>query len=628
MEILLISYISFVWDSTSADQNATAKRWLFLFRERSPEWRTVLDEPGLAVACYVASEFASIYRAHVLSNGAGVVLGQLFRKSRSDRSVVVDVLDEICSKEIVSSGGRVLVNDYWGQYVAFIRQTQTGVRWVFRDPSGEIDCFKTSSSGIHVYFNRVDDAAKLRELSFNVSRRGLIAKVALNSISSSATCLSEVTSLFAGEAEEHRKNRSLRAFYWDPLQIASTCTFSNIDEARDALREVTRGCVHAWSSCFNEIVLQLSGGLDSAIVLACLRDAPSHPQITCENLVGRTGSEQDERRYARLIAEYFQRSLVEHELLVDPPFRVPSVLPRTPDPYYFSDGCPRPREGGKSRHHQIDVRFTGHGGDEVFFSRGQLPTVTDYLYQNPLGSRAMRVAVEDAQIDSVPLWQVLKKGFSHGLLKRPWNYKAAFDRRMCRSEMIDVLVPASVRQEALDDSEVIHPFYRESVSGIPPGKVDHCAMMSFIGNMRGFPPITTPPLTSLEIDPLLSQPLIETCLRIPLYFLRAEARDRGLARQAFSCDLPAAVVYRRSKGGGNDAVRRGLARNIALVKSHLIDGQLVRQGYLDKLQVARALDLTTPTRLQANPLSILMQLYNEVWLKNWMALPRAVDAVA
>ena len=47
-----------------------------------------------------------------------------------------------------------------------------------------------------------------------------------------------------------------------------------------------------------------------------------------------------------------------------------------------------------------------------------------------------------------------------------------------------------------------------------------------------------------EHHPLLSQPLIETCLRIPVHLLATEGWDRAVARRAFSTDLPAEVYQR------------------------------------------------------------------------------------
>ena len=77
------------------------------------------------------------------------------------------------------------------------------------------------------------------------------------------------------------------------------------DEAVVSLRETTVGCEHAWASCYDGIVHNLSGGLDSSIVLSCLKSAPSRPRVTCLNYFT-TGPNEDERRspdnVARVVA--------------------------------------------------------------------------------------------------------------------------------------------------------------------------------------------------------------------------------------------------------------------------------------------------------------------------------------
>ncbi|MGK4422636.1 asparagine synthase-related protein, partial [Klebsiella pneumoniae] len=50
------------------------------------------------------------------------------------------------------------------------------------------------------------------------------------------------------------------------------------------------------------------------------------------------------------------------------------------------------------------------------------------------------------------------------------------------------------------------------------------------------------------VSPLLSQPLVETCLGVPSWLWFEGGRNRVVARRAFAGDLPADVIWRRSKG--------------------------------------------------------------------------------
>ena len=67
------------------------------------------------------------------------------------------------------------------------------------------------------------------------------------------------------------------------------------------MRECVMDAVRAWASCYSGITLSLSGGLDSSIVYAALRDTPAKAKLTCFHYYP-IGTDIDERHYARLVA--------------------------------------------------------------------------------------------------------------------------------------------------------------------------------------------------------------------------------------------------------------------------------------------------------------------------------------
>src|SRR3569833_951549 len=62
--------------------------------------------------------------------------------------------------------------------------------------------------------------------------------------------------------------------------------------------------------------------------------------------------------------------------------------------------------------------------------------------------------------------------------------------------------------------------------------------------------------------PLLSQPLVELCLRVPTHVLIKGGRDRALARRAFEGHLPSEIVRRAAKGRADQHVRNILDANL------------------------------------------------------------------
>ncbi|MGQ0835838.1 MAG: asparagine synthase-related protein, partial [Gammaproteobacteria bacterium] len=121
-----------------------------------------------------------------------------------------------------------------------------------------------------------------------------------------------------------------------------------------------------------------------------------------------------------------------------------------------------------------------------------------------------------------------------------------------------------------------------------------------------------------RILPLMSQPVVELCLRIPTYVLIRGGRNRALARRAFANELPPQIIGRRGTGGSDAHVRRILEANIDFVRELLLDGMLVRRHILNRVR----LEAFLADRTQEGPA------YNEVvqdyvsieaWIARWSA---------
>src|SRR6185312_10175576 len=96
-----------------------------------------------------------------------------------------------------------------------------------------------------------------------------------------ATGLREVSQVLGGECVELRDDRADSTFYWDPLEIAASGILDDPVEATRAMRATVMDVVRAWASCYSGITLSLSGGLDSSIIYAALRDTAAKQKLTC-----------------------------------------------------------------------------------------------------------------------------------------------------------------------------------------------------------------------------------------------------------------------------------------------------------------------------------------------------------
>ena len=211
------------------------------------------------------------------------------------------------------AGGKRLLEKYWGRYVAVVRAQDTADVRVLREPSGSLPCWYTEHDGISIVCSDIEDCRDLGSLTFTVNWDYITGRVAHAGLQVRDTALNEVSEIQPGERLGFRAGKVTRDMAWNPIEIAQTAPLQSPDEARELLRAATLDCIYAWASCYDSIVHNLSGGLDSSIVLSGLQSAPSRPEVTCLNYFGR-GPNEDERHYAQLhMARHAGVELVECE---------------------------------------------------------------------------------------------------------------------------------------------------------------------------------------------------------------------------------------------------------------------------------------------------------------------------
>lgn len=86
----------------------------------------------------------------------------------------------------------------------------------------------------------------------------------------------------------------------------------------------------------------------------------------------------------------------------------------------------------------------------------------------------------------------------------------------------------------------------------------------------------------------MSQPLLETCLKIPTWFWPKGGINRALARSAFGPELPAELSTRTAKPGPDSFIRDAFIRNKNQLHALLRDGLLASSGSLDLVRLDQA----------------------------------------
>jgi asparagine synthase (glutamine-hydrolysing) len=601
----MFRYVAIVWNDVEHAANEAAAMLSGLLRSDPAGWQVAVKQNGLAV--FYAGARAGSSETYLLQNDSGVVLGKLFVRSRDGHSTsVMSPLDAQESDRILATGGRHLLDRYWGRYVAFLRNAASQSTWVLRDPTATLPCHTASFCGVSVYFSWMEDAVRLGLDDFSINWKYIAAALCYTRLQLHSSALEGVSQVLGGECVSVSRGQVSRTFHWDPLRIAGSNVFEDPGEAAEALRHCVQDCVHAWASCHGGIVHTLSGGLDSSIVMACLQNAPSQPQVTCLNYHS-SGADTDERHFARLAAQHAGCELIERERNPQLSFEPLLHMQRSSVPpviflYYLENNR---TEAQIATEHGATAVFSGNTGDQLFYQARGTFAAGDYVSRHGVRRPLFNIALDAARMDRVSVWAVLREALAYRRFDRQWS--PSNDAGQFRQLLSADAVGAVQR-----DERFIHPLFR-TPGNVPSGKLYHAYSLLF-------PPEFHTPTQQADdpelVAPLYSQPLIELCLRIPTYLLTLGGWDRSMARRAFQHDVPREIVTRQTKGGMEEHAKEIFLNNIGLVRELLLDGFLLQEGILDRKKLREVL-AGSPTRLGSGTVELYDYFAAEAWLRRW-----------
>ena len=599
----MFRYMAFAWNEAHRAPSEIAQLLARRLQLTSRQWTSALGLPGLQV--FYADKRTGSSEPVALPRSAGVILGTLFEACGEDaqpRRKQHFTATE--TDRILSTGGCSLSSDFWGRYVAIAHDAAQRKTYVLRDPTGGLPCLRATYRDVHLIFSSADDCASLGLLDLSIQWEFIAQHLAFDNPCSHRTAIREISSVLAGERAQIQHGGMTRSFAWNPLQIAQSNVIENSNDAARELRHAARACIHAWAGCYQGVLHSLSGGLNSAIVLSCLRSAQNPPTITCLNYHS-IGAGGDERYFARLAANHAGCPLLEWER--DNAVRLEDLqtMERTAAPGRLLDWLQvSRREARLAGEICADAIFSGCGGDELFYRTGGMLGAADYLRLRGVNRRFIEVALDTAHLENCSLWHVIRETFNHRRAKRCWHPRmyAAVGRK---------LVTPDIRARIHEYDDMTHPLL--SASSDAPGKWWHA--YSLAAALEYHDPLASASHPE-RVQPLMSQPLIELCLRIPTYVLASKGWDRAVARQAFSEDVPREILRRRTKQGVRENNADILARNIDTARELLLEGYLVEERLLDRGSIETALaGNAAPDNCTAR--EILDHINTEVWLRSW-----------
>jgi asparagine synthase (glutamine-hydrolysing) len=601
----MFRYIGLLWNGANPTSRGYARSLLARLRAQSSAWRTALHMPDGVIL--TAGELPGDPPRYIhAADRSGVILGNCFRTSQPHRPFP-ELSPEECDR-IVRSSGRSLIDEFWGNYVAFLWTRAGNSRLVVRSPCATLPCLQTEVGGVHLYFSSMESCADLQSQPFTVNWQHL-ARTLIGPLQSERTGINEVREVRAGFCDELTGGERIRHCYWNPVRIANTNRIERFEAAVVELRNAARASVHAWSTRAARILHALSGGLDSSIVLSCLSTEAAHPDVTCLTHFAE-GADGDERPFARLVAKHFQYPLREN-------LRTSNIDVRGALYGVRLESNPGMRvrdieriELDIARGLGVTAITKGSGGDELFVRHHAYFAAADLLRSRGIGFDLMDLLAHAAITEGETFWSTLARAVRGAFFPYRWNPAFVFRREQ---EGQGLLSPEAF-DGALQSDKFDLP-YVASTRDCAPGKLWQISLIT----------VRRPYCSPWSVDddvptfsPLLSQPLVEACLRIPTWLQMRDRGERAVARAAFAATLPREAIERRSKGGAEDLAWRTFRANAPFIRELLLDGRLVRERLVCRRALEAALEGTPESPVRSTvPLFDLVGA--EAWLQPWDA---------
>ena len=606
----MFRYVILLWNAQVAGLAARAQALAGRLYAKSTQWRDAINTDGLRVlVAGAAPPFDACVLFGVAEGGpVGVVLGEIYRRNAPQQQ---PGLGRGEAAQIQLTQGRIFASAYWGNYVALVEDTNSRSRFVFNDPCGTLPCYFAKHRGVQVVFSCVGDIQVIG-LPLSVNGDFVRARAVNGFLDFDIPSLLGVSSVHRGECVEFDREAECvsRAVYWHPASFERVGELIVEPElAAQTLRNTVGDCVNSMAAPHSRVVAQVSGGLDSSIVLGCLAEAPNKPDITCYTDYVRE-SVCDERRWARYAT---QRKNLRHLEVArhseslkyqDLPALAASMEPAS----YFPHWLRGPLNRSLAKEYGATAVFTGEGGDSCLCSTSYVFAVNHALRRFGFGRRTLRTAAMVARRRDRTIWRVLVKAVGGELFGVGTGGYRRQLATVCR------LVSSDVRN-ALETEP--------GVSGSWLGTRGPVTQESLLRlGTLAFPPtfydLSTQPEAPapVSMSPLCAQPVFEVCMRIPVDVHFDGGRVRGLARRAFADLLPEPIVLRQWKDRPLLMAQGVIQCNLKFVRETLMEGYLMREKILDRRAVELALQ-NEPTSSAALSGEVLSHVDLELWIRNF-----------
>lgn len=485
-----------------------------------------------------------------------------------------------------------LLGEWWGEYLLLrVAPGHGGTIGLLREPSGGVPClyalggstgFVTSDASLAIGLGLHDG-----RIDWDFVEQALVHP----HVTTTRTGLAGIRELLPGCSLSLDGRHAVVGDCWRPWDfVRAPHRHSDPQDAAAEIRATVECVVRTWARTDRSVLVELSGGLDSSIVAMSLAD--SGADVACCTLVTPVPG-ADERLYAAQVTRALGVDLHVGWLGFDkahhdfkPP--VPLARPRMSVLQYVAHEAVH----ALAERVQPGSFFSGAGGDTVFgYFQGAVPAADAWLERGPL---AAALAVRNlSTLHQCTVW----KAGRLTLRKLVRGAKAP-----CKPDAM--LLPASAAIPEVD-----HPWFVSPPDTLP-GDRERIADLAGTQVFRESAPRSASHWLRL---PLLSQPVMEACLKAPSWMCIEGGRNRAVARRAFADVLPRDVLERRSKGTFMNYFGAIYQRNGIRMRDFLLEGRLRARRLIDADAVERFVSTPRPPRDTS-----FMRMFDLCMVENWL----------
>jgi asparagine synthase (glutamine-hydrolysing) len=530
----------------------------------------------------------------LLPRGQGIILGHLF-----SREAYRAIGEE--DGHVLDMPASAFMRAYWGGYLAL--RTSRDAAEVLRDPSGHIPCYHAEIDDWHVVTSSPSLLVDAGLIDVEIDWTIVAQALAYPDLRPARTALRGVAEIQPGLSARVFPPGLQIECIWSPWAFTETGgEVLDMGEAVALVRQAVGDCVHAWGSEFANPLVEISGGLDSAIVAAGLAQLGRPIEaITFKAVAG----DPDETPYAVAVANHLGAALAilatEHRD-VDPARSMAADLAR-PNARAFAQALDQP-ERALAQTIGADAFFSGGGGDNVFCYLASVAPIVDRWRRQGIGRGLFATANDIALVTETGAREV-------------W-YRTV--RRILRRTIIEdwsantsLLAAAATRDLPFPTG---HPWLPVPENALPGKRAQVLSLIRVQNHLDGHGRQAFAPI----VFPLLSQPVMEACLRIPSWLWCVDGRNRAVARAAYADALPQSVVARQSKGAFDNLCTRILGEHRDMLHEMLINGVLAQEGLLDTGETAKL--LARPVLDSVSVMRLLTLVDVEAWTRAWRGRTR------